>query len=109
MNLFLKIRKLVKKIPPGKVSAYGVIARATNTNPLVVGWAMHDNKDRLIPCHRVVFKDGSLAPGYSFGGEKVQKEKLEKEGVKFINDKINLKKYFWKPQYVLFRRRWMSL
>lgn len=86
MTTFLKIRKLVKTIPKGRVSTYGAVARATRANPLVVGWAMHGNKDISVPCHRVVFKDGSLAPGYAFGGEKVQKQKLQKEGVRFTRE-----------------------
>lgn len=52
--------------------------------PRVVGFALHVNKDpKNIPCHRVVFSDGTLSPGYAFGGEGKQREKLEEEGVIF--------------------------
>lgn len=44
-----------------------------------------------IPCHGVVFADGSLSKNYAFGGLKKQKEKLEKEGVIFKGNKVNLK------------------
>ena len=36
-----------------------------------------------IPCHRVVFKDGSLAGSFAFGGPDVQRRMLEAEGVLF--------------------------
>jgi len=83
-GIFLKIYEEVKKIPRGKVVSYGEIAKKTGTTPRVVGFALHSNPDpENIPCHRVVFKDGSLSPGYVFGGEGKQKEKLKKEGVLF--------------------------
>lgn len=51
----------------------------------MVGYALHANPaEGDIPCHRVVFRDGSLAPGFAFGGPDVQRERLEKEGVPFI-------------------------
>ena len=40
----------------------------------------------VIPCHRVVFADGSLAKGFAFGGEGVQRALLEAEGVAFLPD-----------------------
>ena len=52
-------------------------------SPRLVGWAIRGNQDRSIPCHRVVFKDGSLASHYSFGGITAQKENLVAEGVTF--------------------------
>lgn len=92
-NSFDRIYQVVQKIPQGKVMTYGQIARIANVaTPRVVGFALHVNPDSdLTPCHRVVFADGSLTPGYAFGGEDVQKEKLEKEGVKFLkNGKVDL-------------------
>ena len=93
-NSYQRIYKIVQKIPKGKVMTYGQVARLANVaTPRVVGFAMHSNPDStLTPCHRVVFADGSLTPGYAFGGEDVQREKLEKEGVKFLkNGKVDLK------------------
>lgn len=83
-KVFERIYEEVKKIPKGKVASYGEIARKAGTTPKVVGFALHQNPDpENIPCHRIVFKDGSLSPGYVFGGEEVQKEKLISEGVTF--------------------------
>lgn len=87
-KIFKKIYEEVKKIPKGEVATYGEIARKVGTTPRVVGFALHRNPDpKNIPCHRVVFKNGSLAPGYLFGGKEKQKELLLSEGVRFERDK----------------------
>ncbi len=73
---------------------YGQVAKIANVStPRVVGFALHVNPDsNLTPCHRVVFANGSLTPGYAFGGEDVQRELLKKEGVQFLkNGKVDLK------------------
>lgn len=87
MNIFEKIYQEVKKIPVGKTKTYSEIAKKVKTTPRVVGFALHKNKDpENIPCHRVVFKDGSLSSGYAFGGKKEQEERLRKEKA-FISNK----------------------
>lgn len=98
MNLFEKIYRVVAKIPQGKVTTYGAIAKTVGTrNSRLVGWALHGNNNPKVPCHRVVFKNGGLAPHYVFGGEKEQRKKLMKEGVKFIGNKVNLKNFSLSP------------
>lgn len=84
-NSFDRIYEVVRKIPKGKVMTYGQVAILANVaTPRVVGFALHVNPDaENIPCHRVVFANGKLTPGYAFGGEGVQKEKLQKEGIVF--------------------------
>lgn len=94
-NSYDRIYDVVKKIPQGKVMTYKQVSLLANVaTPRVVGFALHVNKDpQNIPCHRVVFADGSLTQGYAFGGEGVQKEKLEKEGVTFTQKgKVDLEK-----------------
>lgn len=83
-KVFDRIYEEVKKIPRGKVATYGEIAKKAGTTPRVVGFALHQNPDpKNIPCHRVVFKDGSLSTGYVFGGIDKQKYTLLNEGVFF--------------------------
>lgn len=98
-NIFQQIHQIVKQIPYGKVTTYGAIARALSSrDSRLVGWALHGNRDPQIPCHRVVKKDGSLAKGFLFRDESgpiSQRKKLKKEGVKFIGDRVDLKKFFW--------------
>lgn len=95
-NSFERIYDVVRKIPLGKVMTYGQVAiKANVATPRVVGFALHVNRDpQNIPCHRVVFATGKLTPGYAFGGEDVQREKLQSEGVGFNNNgKVELEKY----------------
>jgi len=92
VNFFQQVYEIVKKIPKGKVMTYGEVAKATGTrDSRRVGQALHANTDPNIPCHRVVFKDGSLASNYAFGGAEVQRKKLENEGVVFIDNKIDFR------------------
>lgn len=92
MNTFNKVYKAVAKIPRGKVTTYGEIAKHIGIlNPRVVGFALHVNRDPdNIPCHRVVNKKGELASGYAFGGLDIQRQLLEQEGVIFENSRVKL-------------------
>ena len=97
MNTFEKIYEVVKSIPKGKVATYGRVALLAG-NPRwarVVGYALHTNPaPGIIPCHRVVNREGRVAPGFAFGGEGVQRQLLEAEGIVFESDgRIDLEKY----------------
>ena len=97
MNTFEKIYDVVKRIPKGKVATYGQVAYLAG-NPRwarVVGYALHVNPDTSsIPCHRVVNREGRVAPGFAFGGAGVQRQLLEAEGIVFETDgSIDLTKY----------------
>jgi O-6-methylguanine DNA methyltransferase len=99
-NTFERIYDVVKKIPLGKVATYGQIAVMVGNPRMsrVVGYALHQNPEPgTIPCHRVVNRFGQCAPAFAFGGLEVQRKLLEKEGVKFLEDKVDLSLYLWKP------------
>ena len=84
MTFFESVYEVVKNIPAGKVATYGDVARAVGMPRASrqVGWALHSNPQQgIIPCHRVVFADGSLTNGFAFGGREVQKALLVGEGV----------------------------
>ena len=90
MSLFDDIYELTAKIPEGKVTTYGEIARVLEIKDVrKVGWALHSNKDAKVPCHRVVNKEGRLAPNFAFNGAEEQKRRLEVEGVTF-NDEMHV-------------------
>lgn len=89
------VYETVRRVPRGKVTTYGQVARLIGQprKARFVGYAMHGNPDPWdcsvqtgIPCHRVVFKDGRLAPGFAFGGEEEQHARLAAEGVTFLDD-----------------------
>ena len=101
-GLFASIYEIVRQIPKGKVSTYGQIA-ALSGNPRrarIVGYALHVNPEPgVIPCHRVVNKEGSVSSAFAFGGENVQIEMLRQEGVAVSEDGIvDLEIYLWNPR-----------
>ena len=76
-----RVYRIVKKIPKGKVTTYGIIAKKLKTSPRAVGKALNSNKNLIkIPCHRVVMSNGEIG-GYKLGVKK-KKKLLKKEGIK---------------------------
>ncbi len=98
-GLFDEFYQVVCAIPKGKVANYGQVASLAGHPRAArfVGYALHANpKPGVIPCHRVVFKDGSLASGFAFGGPEVQRDLLEHEGVTFLTDgRVNMQACQW--------------
>ncbi len=97
-NTFSMIYDVVKRIPKGKVATYGMVATLAG-NPRwsrVVGYALHVNPDPdNIPCYRVVNRYGEVSKAFAFGGENVQIELLKKDGVRFIDNKVDLSEFLW--------------
>ena len=89
MTTFERVYAAVRLIPRGSVATYGQIARAIGNPRLarVVGYALHVNpQPGVIPCHRVVKKDGAVSPAFAFGGSNRQVELLRAEGVTFLDE-----------------------
>lgn len=101
-GFFNKVYALVALIPPGKVMTYGQIARVLHSprSAKVVGYAVSSAPDfSPLPCHRVVNRLGEMAPGLVFGGQKVQRDLLQSEGVPFLaNGRINLEQALYEPE-----------
>jgi methylated-DNA-[protein]-cysteine S-methyltransferase len=80
---------LLLKIPAGKVSTYGDLAKALG-NPSAsrtIGRILGENPNPIkVPCHRVVMSTGRVG-GYAYGTAR-KKQILEKEGISFINEDI---------------------
>ena len=100
MSFFENVYEAVQLIPRGKVATYGQIARMIGAprSSRAVGYALHVNpRPGVIPCHRVVNREGRLAPAFAFGGPEIQAQLLESEGVEvgegFI---VDLDVYLWK-------------
>ena len=98
-NFYQAVYAAVRRIPAGKVATYGQIALLAGSPRAsrIVGGALHRNPDPgIIPCHRVVFQDGHLAPGFAFGGPGAQRALLEAEGVSFLPDgRVDMARHQW--------------
>jgi methylated-DNA-protein-cysteine methyltransferase-like protein len=94
-----KVYQLTRQIPKGKVVTYGQVAKKIGKPKAAraVGNAVHRNPDpKTIPCHRVVNRDGRLAPNFAGNGWQEQKRRLLKEGVKFKDQMhVDLTKRQW--------------
>lgn len=101
-GFFERVYDVVRQVPKGTVVTYGQVARLVGEprKARFVGFAMHGSPGMAggVPCHRVVFKDGSLAPGFAFGGPDVQRQMLEDEGVAFLpNGRVDMAACQWEP------------
>jgi methylated-DNA-[protein]-cysteine S-methyltransferase len=79
-----KVYDMLLKIPAGKVTTYGDIAKAVGqpSSSRLIGQILHNNPTPVVvPCHRVVCSNGKIG-GYAFGSRKKRKL-LEAEGLKF--------------------------
>ena len=104
-NFFEKVYAVARKIPYGRVTSYGAIAKALGTarSARMVGWAMnacHNMDD--VPAHRVVNRKGLLTGKHHFEGTNLMQQLLENEGIKVVNHQIvDLEKHFWQPEVEL--------
>lgn len=83
-----KVYELLSKIPKGRVTTYGEIARKLKTKAYRgVGQIVGANTNApQVPCHRVVKSDGAVS-GYAFGVDK-KIALLKSEGVMVKDGKI---------------------
>ena len=99
MSLREKALKVVGRIPKGKVSTYGRIAKMAGVKSArPVGNWLHTHKQpiTIVPCHRVVNAQGGLAINFGAKGKiKTQAKRLRAEGVEVMNNKVDLEKYLW--------------
>ena len=90
------VLNIVAQIPCGRVTTYGTIAAWA-------GWPSHSRMvgrtlrytpgAEVLPCHRVVNKEGRTAPGWSS-----QRPLLEAEGVTFkANGHVDMLRHLWEP------------
>ena len=99
-SFFERAWDVVRQIPEGRVASYGQVARLMGAPRCArqVGYAMHASPGVAggVPCHRVVFADGSLAPGFAFGGPGEQRRMLEAEDVGFApGGRVDMARFSW--------------
>ncbi len=91
-----RIYEAVTTIPKGCVATYGQVAQLAGDKKMAraVGNALHKNPDpEHIPCYRVVNARGELAGAFAFGGERVQQQLLEADGIEVVDGRVDLAVY----------------
>ncbi len=94
-----KVYRILGKVPPGKVTTYGALARAAGNSKAAhaVGAVLRANPHPIVvPCHRVVMSDGRIG---GYGGKDGSSRKialLKKEGVEVVDQRVDLSKYLFR-------------
>ncbi len=91
-----KVWALCARVPRGKVTTYGEIARKLGTHAYrAVGHALHNNPYApTVPCHRVIGSSGGLT-GFASGIRKKQ-QMLEAEGIAIHKGRVDLRAYMYR-------------
>ena len=100
-DFFQRVYDVVKRIPYGRVTTYGLIAKylGSSSSARTVGWALNaSHNDSSIPAHRVVNRNGVLTGKNHFYGTNLMERLLNNEGIEVKNNTIvNFKNHFWDP------------
>jgi methylated-DNA-protein-cysteine methyltransferase-like protein len=96
--MFEEIRRVVAKIPKGKVATYGAIAEAAGFpgNARRVAWALRKTDGRL-PWHRVLGSGGKILLPTDAGAE--QRLRLKLEGVAFRGARVAMDQHEFRFRY----------
>lgn len=101
-SFFKKVYDITRKIPEGKVTTYGAIAKSIGSPQAarMVGWALNkcEAEKEFVPAHRVVNRNGLLTGKLHFNKGLTMEELLKAEGIEIENLKIkNFELVFWDP------------
>ena len=91
-----KVYLLLASIPPGQVTTYGRIAKCLNLSQSarLIGRILSQlPEDTSLPWHRVVNAKGEISLPQDSNSYRIQKTRLENEGIVFTNGRIKLQKY----------------
>ncbi len=93
--MFEKIKKVIARVPYGKVATYGQIAKIAGYPGAArqVVWALRASSG--LPWHRIVGAKGKISLTGEAGFE--QRIRLEMEGVRFNGLRVAMDEFEWKP------------
>jgi methylated-DNA-protein-cysteine methyltransferase-like protein len=101
-NHYSRIYAVVRRIPRGRVATYGQVAQLAGLggHARQVGYALHSMAtERPVPWHRVVNARGEISRRSEPGGDAIQRQLLEREGVAFDDvGRLELIRYQWQPR-----------
>lgn len=101
-NFFTRVYAVARKIPRGRVTSYGAIAKylGAGKSSRMVGWAMNSAGSAMppVPAHRVVNRTGLLTGQHHFAYPGQMQELLENEGIEVKYNKVcDFDTLFWNP------------
>lgn len=97
-RLYGRIYAAIRRVPHGRVSTYGWIAREVGgCGARQVGYALAalpDGSD--VPWHRIINGRGEISRRNSSDGDSLQRILLEAEGIGFSDkDRVDLQRFGW--------------
>ena len=96
-----RIHAIVRRIPRRRVATYGQVAALAGMpfHARQVGYALHAlPASTTLPWHRVINARGEISVRASYGGDAVQRVRLEREGVRFDSrGRVDLQSFQWRP------------
>ncbi len=98
-TFYEQVYELVRMIPSGYVSTYGIIAEQLSVRSAarMVGWALNKADLAKVPAHRVVNRNGELTGKVHFFTPDTMQSMLEAEGVTFRPDgSVNLERHLFR-------------
>ncbi len=99
---YARICAVVRRIPRGRVSSYGEVARLAGLpgRARQVGYALHALAEAEdVPWQRVVNAQGGISLGGDTGLGSLQRNMLEAEGIVFNDQgRVDLKSFGWRPR-----------
>lgn len=96
LDWYRSVWKVVSEIPAGHVLTYGEVARLAGLPKAArrVSQALRRAPRQMeLPWHRVINAQGKISFPENSSGWKRQKDRLEDEGVTFLNGKVNLEQF----------------
>ena len=98
-NFYERVYAVVEQIPRGKVTTYGAIAAVLGARSAarLVGQALTALPECDVPAQRVINRVGALSGAVHFGGYARMRAMLEREGVTFKGELVDMSKHFWDP------------
>jgi methylated-DNA-protein-cysteine methyltransferase-like protein len=100
--MFEKIKRVISRVPRGRVATYGQIATLAGFPGAArqVVWALRGSFE--LPWHRIVGAGGKISltgePGFE------QRMRLQSEGVVFNGLRVDMQNYAWQPSKAASRR-----
>ena len=98
-----RIRRVVRRIPRGRVATYGQVAALAGLpgQARLVGYVLYAAAtDGALPWHRVINAQGRIsARGEGPGASVLQRLRLEQEGIPFdARGRVSLERWGWRPR-----------
>lgn len=98
-SFYERVYDLVRQIPEGNVSTYGIIAERLSLRSAarMVGWALNNADLSTVPAHRVVNRNGELSGKQHFPSPDAMRTMLEAEGITFLPDgSVDLERHLFR-------------